>query len=1458
RQQGYFIKGKFDQFNRNIPFSAFVQALRDLMGQLLSESDRELAQWKTKIIAALGENGQVLIQVIPELEKIIGTQPSVPDLSGTAAQNRFNLLFQKFIEVFTTPEHPLVMFLDDLQWADAASLQLMKLLMEDKSYLLLLGAYRDNEVSPTHPFILTVEELDKTGHTLHTITLAPLAFRDTNQLVADTLRCDPEVARPLTQLINRQTQGNPFFTTQFLKALHEDEQITFNHNQGYWECDIAQINARSLTDNVVDFMAQQLQKFPGETQEILKLAACIGNQFDLGTLGIVSERAEAEAAADLWKALQSGLIIPQSEVYKFYLSDDQTQAKTPTVENVTYRFLHDRVQQAAYSLIPDAQKQATHLKIGQLLQQNLSQLEKEDKLFDIVGHLNLAIELMTDPGEREALAGLNLAAAQKARNATAYAAASTFVQTGIDLLTPNCWETQYELTLNLYVAATDAAYLNGQFDHMEAMADLVLASAKTVLDRMKIYEIKINSRTTQSQMLEAISIGQTALAQLGIHIPAEADKDFTDKALQAVNSYLQGKQIEDLIHLPLMTDPQTIAAMQLFAMLMLPIFIGNASLFPQYYATMVNLSLQFGNAVASPIGYVGYGIVMAAFFGDAETGYYFGRLALDLLNKLNAREFKCQLLMLFCAFLQHRKDSLRTGATIVKPGYFAGIEMGDFLNAGYCMVNYFYDQFFAGVSLEDLEVEIDTYCVIFTQLKQNSPLMYLQINQQTIHNFREVFKEQDLLIGNTYDETLMIPKHFHNNELTAIAYLNVYKLMIAYIFGKYTKALDYIAQAEKYEMAMSGVPHIPALHFYASLTYLAQCGQSEAEINHTLKQVQAHENLVAKWAQHAPMNHQHKVDLIVAEKYRVMGESYEASDWYDRAIAGAKANQYTQEEAVANEIAAKFYLDCGKEKIAAGYMQEAYYCYARWGAKAKTEDLEKRYPNLLRPILQQAVAHFNPLATLATLASPDFSTQGAISANRSTSSSINTTLDFAAILKASQAISSTIQLDELIYELTQIILQNSGGSRCALILPNISGVWQVAAITTPGHTEICGEPLEGNTQVPVKLIQYIKNTEEVVVIDKLRTNLPVIGAYLSQYQPKSVLGLPILSQGKLMAILYLENKSTSGVFTRERLVILNFLCTQAAISLENARLYQQSQEYARQLQEYAGQLQDYARQLEESQLQLIQSEKMSALGNLIAGVAHEINNPVGFIYGNINTAMKAVEDITDFLHLYQAKFPQPGSEIAAKAEELDIQYQIEDLPAMLESMKVGCDRIKGISTSLRTFSRADKDEKISFNIHEGIDSTIVILKHRLKANQHRAVIAVVKHYGYFPAIDCFPGQLNQVFMNILANAIDVFDEAAETAALAHQKVKGQQITITTAWRPDYQEVEIRIRDNGPGMSEEVKAKIFDHLFTTKGVGKGTGLGLTIARQIVVEKHGGRLDVQSQLGQGTEFCIVLPR
>ncbi|MGE5657117.1 MAG: AAA family ATPase [Actinomycetota bacterium] len=1457
RQRGYFIKGKYDQFQRNIPFSAFVQAFRDLIGQLLSESDEQLQIWKTNIFAAVGDNGQVLIDVIPELENIIGKQPPAIELSGTVAQNRFNLLFQKFVKVFTSKEHPLVIFLDDLQWADSTSLNLLSLLMQDSGYLLILGAYRDNEVSPVHPFILTVDEIVKTGATVNTITLPPLRESDINRLVADTLNCELSLAQPLTKLVYQKTKGNPFFATQFLKALHDDKLISFNWNIQHWQCDIAQINSLAITDDVVEFMALQLQKLPISTQDLLKLAACIGAQFDLHTLAIVSQQLETETATVLWRALQEGLILPISNVYKFYQieGNDKLSSEDGNVnkQNAKYRFLHDRVQQAAYSLIPKNQKQATHLKIGQLLQQNLSEIEKEEKLFDIVGHLNLGIGLITEAEEREALARLNLAAAEKARNSTAYAVARSFVQTGIELLAENCWQTQYELTLNLYVAAAETAYLNADFDGMEEMAAEVLGSAKTILDKVKIFEIQINALTAKTQILEALAVGRVALAQLGIEFPSEPDEALTSTALQTLAQQLEGKQIEELIHLPVMSDQRTIASMQLLTMLFAPILQANPAMLPVLGCTMVSLSLQFGNAPASTIGYVTYGMVLSTFLGEVERGYSFGRVALNLLDRLNVREFKCFTLLLFCGFIQYRLEAVRATIPIVKEAYLAGMENGDFLYAGYSIFNYFYDKFFAGVALDDWEPEMENYCVVLGALKQDSALAYLKMQQQTVQNLREIVNQPDLLSGTAYDEKLMVSKYHQDNDFNALGFVYAYKLTLAYLFGNYTNALDYILQANRSSIATAGQVHTPIFHFYAGLTNLALFySQSEIEQANSLEEVKTHQTTLAQWAHHAPMNHQHKVDLIEAEKCRVLGKNYEAGDWYDRAIAGAKKNEYIQEEALANELAGKFYLHWGKEKVASGYMQEAYYCYARWGAKAKIAHLEQHYPQLLRAILQPTNLAMMSGATI----SPTL--MRSVTSNSSTNSQ-NLWLDFPAAMKAAQAISQEIELEKLLVTLMQIAIASAGAQTGILVIAQ-EGEWLVVAKANQNQTENWQIPLVECQELPQSLIYSVARSQKTAVFDNLSADTQFVGdRYIIAAQPKSVLCIPISKQGKLLAILYLENDLTVGAFTSDRIEILQLLTSQAAISIENARLYQKLENYSQTLEaeverktqdisQKAFDLEQALKNLQQTQAQLIQSEKMSALGQLVAGIAHEINNPVNFIYGNLQHTENYVNNLLSLLELYQQEYPQNTLVIQTKVEEIELEFVREDFSKILQSMKVGSERIKQIILSLRNFSRLDESDMKAVDLHTGIESTLLIIQNRLQGSNNQPKIEVIKEYGELPDVTCYASEMNQVFMSIISNAIEALKQVSKT----HKNpfIRIQTEVIDKEW------VRITIADNGSGIPAHLQERIFEPFFTTKPVGSGTGLGLSVSYAII-KKHGGQLTCESTVGHGTKFLIEIP-
>ncbi|MCW5318555.1 AAA family ATPase [Nostoc sp. KVJ3] len=1624
RWNGYFIKGKYDQFNRNIPLSAFVQAFRDLMGQLLSESDTQLEQWQTKILAAVGENGQVLIEVIPELEQMIGKQPAIAELSGGAAQNRFNLLFQKFIQVFTTREHPLVMFLDDLQWADSASLNLLKLLMNqsDDGYLFIIGAYRDNEVFAAHPLILTIDEIEKASSCVSTLTLVPLSQTDVNHLIADSLSCTTEQALPLTELVYQKAKGNPFFTTQFLKALYEDRLITFDWEVGFWQCDVTQVKALALTDDVVEFMTQQLQKLPDITQDILKLAACIGNQFDLATLAIVSEKSQTQTASDLWKALQEGFIIPTSEVYKFYQTEASAatiQTSTQKVDTCVYKFLHDRVQQAAYSLIAEEQKQATHLKIGQLLLSNIPESNREERIFEIVSQLNVAVELIAQPAERQALVQFNLIASRKAKAATAYAAACKYAQVGIGLLSQNSWQHQYELTLVLHQVATEAAYLSGDLEQMLAFANLILNHAKTPLDQISVYEVKIEAFTAQGEFTQAIAAALTILKQLGVELPAAPTQDDMSAAFSTVSDAIGERLPAELLNLSEAMDASILAAARILTSVAPCAYLSRPQLYLLVILKKVYLSVAYGNESTSTFSYVSYGILMCGVFGNVELGYEFGQLALDLLSRYQNSELKGKTLLLVYLYTRHWKMHLRETLHPLQIAYCSCLDVGDLAFAGYSAYNYCFYSYFAGQNLTKLESEVTGYCEALKHLKQNITLNYSQLIRQILLNLMGDADNVVVLSGTAYNEQHQLPLNEAAGARTGLALLWINKLVVSYLFSEFEQAVQEAGQARQYLDAILAFFYVPIFHFYESLAHLAWFGQLSTPEQQQIKEcIAANQEKLKYWATHAPMNFLHKFYLVEAERERVQGNKAEAIDLYDRAIALAKEHGYIQEEALANELAAKFYLDWGKERIAGEYMTNAYYGYARWGAKAKVADLEKRHPQLLAPILQQTSPSLSTNETIFALESVT-----STSSATSTSSSISFALDLATILKASQTLSGEIELEKLLSVLLHIVIENAGADKCVFMLLE-SGRLMIQALARLSFSPVKNnqiahvnfdsmllnpEPVEDSQDLPVGLINTVKRSlQPAVIVDATVHPQLINDSYIQQQKPKSILCSPILHQGKLLGVLYLENNLATGAFTSDRVELLNLLCAQAAISLENARLYEREQEKSQSLeasliqlkrseaslakereflnaiietitdgivvcdasgkltlfnkathqfhglpvqslppeqwtehfdlyqpdgqtplvateiplfrafqgeivenvemiiapkhgstrvllasgqaiidasgnklgavvvmrdisdahrqamerkqselalQQKSFDLQQALNDLQNAQLQIVQSEKMSALGNLVAGVAHEMNNPLGFIAASLKQAKPTVIDIVKHLRLYQESFPNKSDEIVEHAEDIDLDYSLEDLPKMIDSMSMACDRLKNISTSLRTFSRADRDYKVPFNIHQGIDSTILILKHRLKANEQRPAIEVLKNYGNLPQIECFPGQLNQVFMNLFANAIDALEESNHGRTFENIQLKHNCITITTLLEDNC--VKIIIADNGKGMSEQVKSKIFGHLFTTKAVGKGTGLGLAIARQIVEETHNGKLSFNTVLGEGTEFIIKIP-
>ncbi len=1474
-KRGYFISGKFDQFQRNIPYSAMVGAFKELIQQLLTESEAQLSQWREKLLAAVGSNGQVIIDVIPEVELIIGKQQSVPELVPTESQNRFNLVFQNFIRAFCSKEHPLVIFLDDLQWADSATLQLIKLMMtdSDSQYLFLMGAYRDNEVRPTHTFLMTVDSLRKEGATINQITLTPLGLEPISQLIADTLHGGNLASvKSLAELVVKKTEGNPFFVNEFLKILYAEKLLIFDLERYIWLWDIAQIEEKDITENVVELMIGKVKKLPESTQQVLQLAACIGSEFDLNTISIICEKSSSDISSDLMVAVQSGLILPLSEL------DEQL-----LIQN--YKFQHDRIQQAVYVLIDEERKKAIHLQIGRYLWQNTPSEALVEKVFEIVDRLNLGQKLIAQPGEREQVAQLNLTAGCKAISATAYAAAVQYLNTGIELLPANAWETQYPLTLELYSRVAEALYLNGDLEGMKQSATVVLQQGKTILDKLKVYEIKILSCITQNKLLEAVQTGLQVLELLGISFPESPTPTDIQQGLEETLSNLADRPIEDLIELPQMSDSYKLAAMAIASSIFTASYTTASTLLPLLVFKQVNLSLHYGNAPLSAVAYAFLGLLLCGVLGDIEKGYQFGQLALKLVERFQAKQLQARVSIVFHGSIGIWRDQLHKSIEPFQIAYQSGLETGELEYAANCAYLTALHSIFSGKNLERLEPKVAAYGEALVKLKQQTYLNYAQIYHQVILNLLGCNNQENpwQLTGEAYNEDEMLPLHIQANDLFAVYCVSANSLHLCYLFGQYEQAMEQAIQAEQYLDGAAATLMFHVFFVYDSLTRLALYHTRPKEEQQTiLEKVAANQEKIKAWAEYAPTNYLHKFHLVEAEKCRVNGSKYEAIEHYDLAIELAKENNFINDEGLANELAAKFYLEQGKEKFAQIHLQEATYYYHRWGATAKVKDLETKYPQLLPKSSTTTNVTFTSATTIK-------STNGSQSGEA---------LDLATVMKASQAISGEIMLDKLLANLMKILIENAGAQTGFLIWEK-AGEWVIEASgNVDGDRVSVLQSILIDQNLPRSLINYVTRTQKTVVNnDAAKEGRFTNDPYIKANQTKSILCAPLINQGQLSGIVYLENNLTTGAFTPERFNIIQLLSGQAAIAIDNARLYNNlEQKVAERTQELTKTLED----LKTTQDELIQKEKMAALGQLIAGIAHEINTPLGAIRSSAEIIGKFLEQILEQLPRlfqslsteeskifsallqrslqYQSTFSTKEKRKLKKAlrgelenyeiddtdtiaqrlalmeifdeidafvpllkrpdsfQILEIAYKLSELKRGTARINTSTDRASKVVFALKSYARYDHSgEKTIANLTEGIETVLTLYQNQLKDG-----VEVIKNYTDIPPIPCYPDELNQVWTNLVHNALQAMNNKG-TLTIDVTQVEGQ--------------AKISITDSGCGIPAEIKEKIFEPFFTTKPAGEGSGLGLDIINKII-DKHSGKITVESQPGL-TTFNVFIP-
>ncbi len=1125
-KRGYYIEGKFDQLQRNVPYYAWIQAFTGFVNYLLMESESKLAQWKQIISKAVGSIGRVLTNVIPNLHLVIGTQPEIPELESTEAQNRFNYVFLEFIRAITTGDHPLVIFLDDLQWIDAASLSLLRILMSNVSisHILFIGAYRDNEVDSLHPLTKVVEAIRNEKTRIELIKLLDLPEENLNELVADTLQIEYSQTIELMHRIYSKTEGNPFFLLQTLRMLVEKQAISFDAMDRHWKWDISALKRIEITDNSVALMQEKIRKLPAEAQQILMLAACIGYQFSIANLSIIAEQTEDRITEILLLTVREGLLVPLDRMYQF---------------------VHDRVRQTAYSLITEVNRKRLHLKIGRLLFEHVP--EHEEQLFTVVDHLNIGAELITGKDERLALARLNLRAGLKARSSAAFTVAAKYFEAGIDLLDKENWTTSNNLALELYTRAAEAESIVGDFERTEQLFSAVIDNAREAVDMVGVYESRMYSYVSQGKIDESLDTALEILERLELHLPGYPTAGDIQTATEEAERLYTDKTIESLLNLPEMVDVKKRAIARILSRATSAAYLGRPVLCYLSILKEVSLSIRYGNSTESPYFYATYALFLCGAFKDFDTAYRFGVVAIKLLETTNNVRLRSRTFQIVYAQVWHFKQHLRTTVPFLEEGYQSGLESGDIEFAGYNALWYCVNGFFAGFELRQLEQISAVYYESLKRIRAETSTRSLGPLWQTILNLLGQSDDPCQLVGKGCDQKELLPILEQTHHISALAKFYIDKLVLCYLFEDYQDALKNAELVEENKSGLFGTFLISIAVFYDSLVRIQMYpNKGSDEQARILERVFVNQQEMKQLADSAPMNHLHKFYLVEAERMRLAHEDIQALDYYDKAISLAKENEYLQEEALANELAARFWLDRGKENIAGIYMKNSYNCYKTWGAIRKVIDFEERYPRLLVSEAQtENIGVVSPLPNDRSL---------------ETGARI---LDLDTVMKATHAISSDIEMGKLLGDVLHSVIENAGAQKGALLMERV-GKWVVMARGEIDRTEVdISRPIsiEEGDIVSLGVVRFVARTKErVLLYNAANQGNFVSDPYIRREITKSLLCAPLLSRGELIGILYLENNLTTNAFTPGGVQFLEMLLSQAATSLENATIYESLKE----------------------------------------------------------------------------------------------------------------------------------------------------------------------------------------------------------------------------------------------------------------------------------------------------------
>lgn len=1169
-RRGYFIRGKHDQYQKNIPYSSLIQAFNDFVDQILTETPERIAKWKTKILSAVGSNGSLLIEVIPNLKYIIGDQKQAEKLTSVEAANRFNYVLRKFIEVLSQKGHPLVIFIDDLQWGDMATFNSIKLLMTDinNKYLMVVAAYRDNEIDQTHPLSFLVDELAKNESAdISILHLDNLKQRHVDQLVSETLKCPVEQSKDLSQLIYAKTQGNPFFVNQFLKSLFEDNQLKFDFHQYKWTWELDAIRNKNITNNVVELMASKIEKLPGTTRDVLQLASCIGDKFDLSTLSYIYSRSKSETFHTLWKAVEEGLVIPLDDNYKII----------PAIEDVDqiavecrFQFLHDRVQQAAYQLIPEIEKKRIHYQLGNLMLDNTNDEQLQHRIFDIINQLNAGLDFVNDEADRIKLAKLNRIAAEKAKAANANESAYNYLTIGMELLGSACWQKYYEESWHTYISAAETAYLTGEREDMERLISIVLAHAKETLDKVKAYEVKIQAHISNHEMDTAMKTAIKVLRLLRVKFPSKPNKLHILFAIIKFERGMKGKSMDDILNLPKMENRYYRAAARILSASAIAVFFANKTMYALFIFKQLMLSLKYGNAYTTASAWGSVALIYSAIRKKYEKGYFFGELSMKLMQKRNAKKLEARNGMIFHSIVRPWIDHAAKGMGALKDGHQKGMESGDYEYGLHAALEYGLIGIYTGKPLVPLLENAKKYWASAIQVNQVDPKNVLMLQSQYFENLVSPNGlDVSTLSGSCMDESEYLPTFFEKDERSAIACGYCFKLQAAVLFDEHKKGLEYSKISFEYIDSVVGTVGLPFITFWDALfrCKLIIDGKSPDDKG-LLKSIRQHLKNIREWEKHAPANFKHRGDLIEGQYLECLGKYAEAETYYISAIDTANKQGFLHEEAYAMEQFAKFWVKRKNDTIAAMYFKKAYLTYQQWGSLAKLEHLKAHYYDYLlpeeMPDLQTTQVEMVDLMGGRTTRSARSTTSihttkrfQTVSTHSKTGNRGTSMLDFASLIKASHTISEEVNMEKLLDKMLMITIENAGAERGVFIRHEGDRLMVLAEVCPEDHESISLHvPVTNSNGVPSSMIHYVARTQKNVVLGNASDDATYsFDPYIKRIEPKSVFCFPLMHQGKLSGIIYLENNLTTNAFTDDRLEILDLLSAQIAISLENAVLY---------------------------------------------------------------------------------------------------------------------------------------------------------------------------------------------------------------------------------------------------------------------------------------------------------------